>query len=121
MATELVERARVAMYSTISTPDRRSARRPTPAARALKLVVESYPFTPDPFPTVICFQSNGICSATPKAPHFIYRAGHPGAGLAGPGWPTCNSLFAYPAQSDYSGVRACPLRVISGARRCGWD
>ncbi|HEX2912758.1 MAG TPA: aminotransferase class V-fold PLP-dependent enzyme [Chloroflexia bacterium] len=132
--TSLVEQARdyvlkyfnasPAEYEVIFTPN---------ASGALKLVGESYPFGPgDNY--LLTFDNhnsvNGIreFARTGGAKVTYLPVNLPdlrvnpldlinGLGLARPG---SNSLFAYPAQSNFSGVQH-PLEWISLAQSRGWD
>ncbi|MGB4593006.1 MAG: aminotransferase class V-fold PLP-dependent enzyme [Coriobacteriia bacterium] len=134
-ATALVERAREAVlahfnadpaeYEVIFTPN---------ASGALKLIGESYPFCPDAVYLLAYDNHNSVNGIR----EFARRAGatvvyvpvrHPDLRLDGdlinraldedlpPG--QCG-LFAYPAQSNFSGVQH-PLEWVERARSRGWD
>ncbi len=103
------------------------------ASHALKLVGESYPFGPgDPF--LLTFDNhnsvNGIREfARGRGAHAVYVPLAPpdlrvdedalARHLAG-ARPGGHNLFAYPAQSNFSGVQH-PLEWIARAQEQGWD
>jgi molybdenum cofactor sulfurtransferase len=132
--TDLSEEARAAVlaffnaspddYAVIFTPN---------ASGAIKLVGEAYPFAPGGRYLLTSDNHNSVNGirefarargasfdyAPVVAPHMrldrrrladLLAAAHPGA----------NNLFAFPAQSNYSGVQH-PLEVIAQARERGWD
>jgi selenocysteine lyase/cysteine desulfurase len=103
------------------------------ASQALKLVGEAYPFD-DGGQFLLTFDNhnsvNGIREfARARGAHTTYVPIHPpdmrcppGAverALAGRG-PGAGHLFAYPAQSNFSGVQH-PLEWIAAAHQHGWD
>lgn len=132
--TKLVEHARRAVlnffagdpqeYAVIFTPN---------ASGALKLVGESYPFTSESR-YLVAFDNhnsvNGIrefarahgaqVTYVPTvAPDLRLDARAVGAQLAGAHRNAAN-LFAYPAQSNFSGVQH-PLEWVAEAQALGWD
>ena len=111
-------------YAVIFTPN---------ASGALKLVGEAYPFAPDGH-YLLTFDNhnsvNGIREfARRKGAPFTYvpvvapdlridmAALETGLAQARPG---AANLFAFPAQSNFSGVKH-PLQLIAKARERGWD
>ncbi|MFI1912945.1 aminotransferase class V-fold PLP-dependent enzyme [Nocardia sp. NPDC020380] len=132
-ATELTERARAAVldffhaapeeYRVIFTPN---------ATGALKLVGESYPFTPDGRFTLTYDNHNSVngireyarAAGTAAAyvpvttPELRVDEAELHAAWAAPA--TGPKLFAYPAQSNFSGVQH-PLEWITQAQARGWD
>jgi selenocysteine lyase/cysteine desulfurase len=132
-ATEWVERARAAVldffnaspaeYDVIFTPN---------ASGALRLVGEAYPFGPDSRFVLSLDNHNSVNGirefARAKGARFTYvlttppeirldrkllfkLLDRPGAG---------HNLFAYPAQSNFTGVQH-PLELIAEAQQRGWD
>jgi molybdenum cofactor sulfurtransferase len=137
LATELVEaaRARVLDYFR-ADPDEYVAIFTANASQALKLVGESYPFEPgDRF--LLTYDNhnsvNGIrefdrlhgaeTTYVPLGPELRVEASAVARelerGPASPGGPR-HGLFAYPAQSNFSGVQH-PLDWIVRAQELGWD
>jgi selenocysteine lyase/cysteine desulfurase len=101
------------------------------ATAAVKLVAESYPFTPNGAYALSADNHNSVNGVR----EFARRAGAPvaylpldselrltGAAdrLAELGNRAGAKLFAFPAQSNFSGVRH-PLELIDIAHRCGFD
>jgi len=133
-ATDLVEEARSAVLSYFgASPDEYAVIFTPNASGALKLVGESYPFgrgghlllTTDNHNSV-----NGIREFARAAgavtvyapltvPDLHIDEGRLLALLDGPG-KAWHRLFAYPAQSNFSGVQH-PLSWIDEARARGWD
>jgi len=128
-ATEIVERARADVldffgadrteYTVVFTAN---------ATAAIKLVAESYPFVPGSRFTLLADNHNSVNGirlyATRAGAETIYlpldadlrhdrATAIPRAGEAA-------SLFAFPAQSNFSGVRH-PLELIDEARALGYD
>jgi selenocysteine lyase/cysteine desulfurase len=133
-ATELVERTRRHVLSFFNaSPDEYCVIFTGNASHALKLVGESYPFAPDR-PFLLTFDNhnsvNGIrefarahgaeTTYIPVVPPDLrvhaseVDAALRAAGAGGAG------LFAYPAQSNFSGVQH-DLTWIAAARAHGWD
>jgi molybdenum cofactor sulfurtransferase len=132
--TELVEQARAFILEYFhASPDEYAAIFTLNASGALKLVGESYPFTPEGR-YLLTFDNhnsvNGIREfARAKGAAIVYLPMTPPdlrvdeallfeqldqAGARG------HSLFSYPAQSNFSGVQH-PLEWIERARERGWD
>lgn len=133
-ATELVERCRQRVLEFFrASPDEYLVIFTANASHALKLVGESYPFEPgDEF--LLTYDNhnsvNGIrefdrahgahTTYIPVAPPEMRvdeAALHRSLARARPGR---HNLFAYPAQSNFSGVQH-PLEWIADARAGGWD
>ncbi len=135
-STGLMERARAAVLRFLNaSPDEYFAIFTANASGALKLAGESYPFgvgnqyllTVDNHNSV-----NGIREfARAKGARISYAPLNPrdlrvdrarlGKLLAGPrGRAKPEGLFAYPAQSNFSGVQH-PLELIEEAHASGWD
>lgn len=132
--TELIERARrhVLEYFNAS-PEEYVAIFTANASQALKLVGESYPFEPgDRF--LLTFDNhnsvNGIreydraCGAettyVPVVPPELLCDGDVLDEQLARARPEGHNLFAYPAQSNFSGVQH-PLEWIARAQEQGWD
>jgi molybdenum cofactor sulfurtransferase len=132
--TDLVEQARAYVlkffnaspqeYYVIFTPN---------ASGALKLVGESYPFSPGDHYALLADNHNSVNGireyAMAKGANLSYipltqpelRADMERlASILAQARPGQNNLFAYPAQSNYSGVKH-PLEWIARAREKGWD
>lgn len=133
-ATILVERARAAVLRYFNAPESEYACIFTPnATGALRLVGESYPFTPgnrflatfDNHNSVNGIRefahAKGAESAyVPlEAPDLRVADGLLERYLDAPG-EDGHSLFAFPAQSNFSGVKH-PLEWIEAAHDRGWD
>jgi selenocysteine lyase/cysteine desulfurase len=111
-------------YVAIFTPN---------ATAALKLVAESYPFSPGSRLLLTTDNHNSVNGVREFAVNRGARVEYAGltfpelrldrkdlAGrLAHPG-PDAPKLFAFPAQSNFSGVKH-PLELIAEARSLGWD
>ena len=132
--TELVEEARTSVLHFFNAPEDEYAAIFTPnATGALRLVGEAYPFRPgDRF--LLSFDNhnsvNGIrefarahgadATYVPSvAPELRVDASELARYLTGTGGEHHN-LFAYPAQSNFSGVQH-PLEWIEQAHAYGWD
>ena len=132
-ATELVERARAYVLDYFgASPDEYAVVFTANASTALKLVGEAYPFAPGGC-YMLTFDNhnsvNGIREfARARGAAIRYLPVRPpdlrvdeatlNAALAEPAGP--NSLFAYPAQSNFSGVQH-PLEWVARAQEAGWD
>jgi molybdenum cofactor sulfurtransferase len=133
-ATVLVERARAAVLRYFNAPESDYACIFTPnATGALRLVGEAYPFGPDDrfLATFDNHNSvNGIREfARAKGAHTAYvPLEAPDLRVADglleryldDAAPGGHNLFAYPAQSNFSGVKH-PLEWIASAQARGWD
>lgn len=132
--TERVERARRHVLEFFNAPPDEYVVIFTPnASGALKLVGESYPFAPDgrfALSTDDHNSVNGIrefARARGAAVDYVPLT-RPDLrlDLAALGTilqranPAAHNLFAFPAQSNYSGVKH-PLALIAQAREAGWD
>jgi molybdenum cofactor sulfurtransferase len=134
IATDLVERARAAVLAFFrASPDEYVAVFTANASAALKLVGEAYPFGPGGR-LLLTFDNhnsvNGIrefARARGAALRYLPNR-RPGlrvdedelrAELA-QGSPAAPRLFAYPAQSNFTGTQH-PLEWIGLARERGWD
>ena len=131
-ATALVERARAAVLRYFGAPESEYACIFTPnATGALRLVGEAYPFGPhDRF--LATFDNHNSVNGIREFAR-AKRARTDYVPLEGPDLrvadgvleryldaPARNKLFAYPAQSNFSGVKH-PLEWIELARERGWD
>jgi selenocysteine lyase/cysteine desulfurase len=133
-ATELVERARAHVLDYFrASPDEYAVVFTANASAALKLVGEAYPFAPGGR-YMLTFDNhnsvNGIRefarargAATTYLPVLppdlrVDAAALDGALAATPAG--ANNLFAYPAQSNFSGVQH-PLAWVARAQEAGWD
>ena len=127
-ATEIVDRARIAVldffgadrseYTVVFSAN---------ATAAIKLVAESYPFAPGSRFTLLADNHNSVNGIR----EFAGRAGAETTYLPIdadlrhdrstpiPHAGTSPSLFAFPAQSNFSGVRH-PLSLVDEARRLGY-
>ena len=131
--TGLVEDARRAVLAWFGADDRYTAVFTQNATAALKHVGESYPFAPGGR-YLLTFDNhnsvNGIREfAHAKGATVVYapltapelridrqRLGECFAGAS----RSADNLFAYPAQSNFSGVRH-PLELVDDAHALGWD
>jgi molybdenum cofactor sulfurtransferase len=133
-ATVLVERARAAVLRHFGAPEREYACVFTPnATGALRLVGEAYPFEPrgrflatsDNHNSVNGLRELARAKGAPtayvplEAPELRVRDDVLERHLDGADARRHN-LFAYPAQSNFSGVKH-PLEWIAVAQRRGWD
>ena len=132
--TGLVERTRAYVLKFFNAdPEEYTAVFTANASAALKLVGESYPFTPESH-YLLSFDNhnsvNGIREfARSKGARVTYLpmempnlnidreklSGH-----LSDAQPGANNLFAYTAQSNFSGVKH-PLEFIAQAQAAGWD
>ncbi len=133
-ATELVEAARDAVHRFFGAPDDEyDVVFTANASGALKLVGESYPFGPGSCYLVSYDNHNSVNGirefARRGGADVVYVPVQPGdlrldaeavhRGLARP--TSCpDKLFAYPAQSNFSGVHH-PLEWVDEARSAGWQ
>ena len=132
-ATELVERARTAVLRYFNASDEYCVVFTPNATGALKLVGEAYPFEPGSRFLLTSDNHNSVnglrefaraSGATttylPSTPPSLrVDDGQLEAGLR-QGDNTRNNLFAFPAQSNFSGVQH-PLDWIAAAQSAGWD
>lgn len=133
-ATRLIERAREAVLEYFNAPpEEYEVIFTANASGALKLVGEAYPFTPESC-YLVSYDNhnsvNGIREFARRAgaqvtyvpvrnPELRLDAGLIERGLAC-AKPGSHNLFAYPAQSNFSGVQH-PLEWIERAHTLGWD
>ena len=133
-ATHLVEAAREAVFAYFNaSPDEYEVIFTANASGALKLVGESYPFTPESCYLVSYDNHNSVNGIR----EFARRKGatvtyvpvrNPDLRLDEElierglecARPDTDNLFAYPAQSNFSGVQH-PLELIAEAQSRGWD
>ncbi len=132
--TELVEKARRAVLSYFrASPDEYEAIFTANASGALKLVGESYPFGPGSRFLLTYDNHNSVNGirefARDKGARFEYvPITDPDLRIDGTALlnalesaqPGSHNLFAYPAQSNFSGVQHS-LEWIEQARERGWD
>ena len=132
--TDLVERARAAVLNYFKTSEKDYVVVFTPnASGALKLVGESYPFEPGGHFALCADDHNSVNGirefarargaevsyaplTTPELRLDIDRLDT----ILDSADPHAGNLFAFPAQSNYSGVKH-PLELIEHARNKGWD
>lgn len=134
-ATELVERTRARILRFFhASPDEYAVVFTANASHALKLVGESYPFAPGGQLLLTWDNHNSVNGIREFArargaairyvpvrpPEMRTAADDLDAALAGPDGSSAGRLFAYPAQSNFSGVQH-PLEWIDVARDRGWD
>jgi len=127
-ATEIVEAARRDVLDFFGAdPDVYAVAFTANASAALKLVGEAYPFGAGS--RFVLLQDNhnsvhGIRSfAEAKGAEVLYLDLDRGLRMAGAELPSSGggpSLFAYPAQSNFSGVQH-PLELVRAARDAGYD
>jgi len=131
--TQLVEGTRRAVLDWFNAGDRYTAIFTLNATGALKHVAECYPFGPGARLLMTADNHNSVngirefarCkgASVEYAPltypelRIEISALHDGLNAAEPGAP---NLFAFPAQSNFSGVRH-PLELVTEARAKGWD
>lgn len=130
-ATTLVEEARRAVLDYFEADDRYTAIFTLNASGALKLVGEAFPFSPDGG-LLLTFDNhnsvNGLreFASARRAPVSYIPLTLPElrldlasmrAQLATPS--TASRLFAFPAQSNFSGVKH-PLSIVAEAQAAGW-
>lgn len=132
-ATALVERTRAAVLRYFNATGRYTCVFTLNASNALKLVAEAYPFAPGGRLLLSTDNHNSVngirefASARGAAVDYApltrpeLRLDLPAteALLAQPG-ATAPKLFAFPAQSNFSGVKH-PLSLIQTAHAAGWD
>jgi len=132
-ATDLVERTRAAVLRYFSATGRYTCVFALNASNALKLVAEAYPFAPGGRLLLSTDNHNSVNGirefATAKGASFDYApltrpelrldlaATEALLAKADPG---AANLFAFPAQSNFSGVKH-PLSLIETAHAKGWD
>jgi selenocysteine lyase/cysteine desulfurase len=134
-STRLTEEARLAVLAFFhASPDEYVAIFTANASGALKLVGESYPFAPEGHFLLLFDNHNSVNGirefAHAKGARVTYVPVLPpdlradGAALMAHLAPRqragCPRLFAYPAQSNFSGVQH-PLGWIARAQADGWD
>ncbi len=133
-STELADRARAAILSFVgASPDEYTVVFTANASAALKLVGESFPFSDRSRLLLTADNHNSVNGIREFAragqaevtylPLALPELRHDGAAVLAaldraPGG--ARHLFAYPAQSNYSGVRH-PLDWIAAAHARGWD
>lgn len=132
--TRMVEQARAAVLAYFNAaPDEYAVIFTSNASGALKLVGEAYPFQPGG-QFLLTFDNhnsvNGIREfARAKGATYSYAPVLPPdlridaarlAVLLAQGYPAAHRLFAYPAQSNFSGVQH-GLEWIARAQEQGWD
>ena len=132
-ATELLERARTAVLRYFNASDEYSVVFTPNATGALKLVGESYPFDPGSRYLLTSDNHNSVNGIREFAraagakttylpstlPSLRVDESQLEAGLRRAEGGRAN-LFAYPAQSNFSGVQH-PLEWIAVAQSAGWD
>lgn len=134
LATELVEQARRHVLSFFNaSPDDYVVIFTANASQALKLIGESYPFGPGKR-FVLTFDNhnsvNGIrefaraagaeITYVPVVPPDLRVEASTVTSAIEPGGRPEPGLFAFPAQSNFSGVQH-DLSWIAAAQSCGWD
>jgi molybdenum cofactor sulfurtransferase len=133
-ATELVERTRAAVLSFFNAPPDEYALVFTPnASGALRLVGEAYPFAPGGDLLLSCDNHNSVNGirefARAGGVRHSYAPLTPGElrldegrleELLGAARPDARRLFAFPAQSNFSGAQHS-LEWIARAQARGWD
>ena len=132
-ATHLVERARRAVLDWFNARDEYTAVFTLNATGALKHVGESYPFSPGGQLLLTADNHNSVngirefatsrgasvCYAPVTAPELRIDMSRLESLWAAAGAGGCN-LFAFPAQSNFSGVKH-PLELVAQAQARGWD
>ena len=130
LSTETIDRARARVLSFLDAdPSAYTVCFTANATAAIKLVAESYPFAADRG-LVLCADNhnsvNGIREYARRARAPVaYLALQPDLRLADPvaalsAHAAGAGLFAFPAQSNFSGVRH-PLSLVREAKRLGYD
>ncbi|MGE5178169.1 MAG: aminotransferase class V-fold PLP-dependent enzyme [Bacteroidota bacterium] len=133
-ATDRVEAARARVLRFFhATPDDYLVVFTANASGALKLVGESYPFAPGGRYVLTVDNHNSVNGirefARARGADVTYapirmpdlRIDRPALrALLAQGEPGAANLFAYPAQSNFSGVQH-PLELVEEARAAGWD
>jgi len=130
--TRAVERARAAVLACFNATGRYTAVFTLNASGALKLVGESYPFGPGGRFLVLADNHNSVNGvrefARAKGSDVDYapltvpelRVDHPALiAVLDQGDRSRANLFAFPAQSNFSGVKH-PLSLIGAAQERGW-
>ncbi len=132
--TDLVEETRTAVMQHFNaSPDEYIAIFTPNASGALKLIGEAYPFTPDSHYLLAYDNHNSVNGirefARAQGAKFTYAPltipdlrmdDEAVTQLLETAVPTHNNLFAYPAQSNFSGVKHS-LDWVSKAQALGWD
>jgi selenocysteine lyase/cysteine desulfurase len=132
--TELVVQTRSAVLDFFNTTEDDYVVVFTPnASGALKLVGESYPFTANSHFALCADDHNSVngirefarargakVSYSPLISPELRMDLHRLDTILASADPNANNLFAFPAQSNYSGVKH-PLTLIERARDKGWD
>lgn len=132
--TELVERARAyVLHYFNTTAEEYVVIFTANASAALKLVGESYPFDPSGRFVLSADDHNSVngirefarargaaVTYAPLTPHDLRLDKVQLDGILAQVNPQAQNLFAFPAQSNYSGVKH-PLTLIAEARAQGWD
>jgi molybdenum cofactor sulfurtransferase len=133
--TTLVEESRRAVLDWFNaSPDDYTAVFTANATGALKLVGESYPFAPEGRLLLTADNHNSVNGIREFArakgveteyvpltmPELRLDLDEVRAGLQGRPWGEPRRLFAFPAQSNFTGVRH-PLELIELAHSRGWD
>jgi selenocysteine lyase/cysteine desulfurase len=127
-ATDIVEAARRDVLSFFGAdPDVYTVAFTAKASAALKLVGEAYPFGAGSRFTLLQDNHNSVhgirAYAEAKGAEVTYLPLDAGLRRASSGLPPVGdgpSLFAYPAQSNFSGVQH-PLELVREARAAGYD
>ncbi len=133
-STRLVEQARAAVLDFFrASPDEYEVVFTANASGALKLVGEAYPFTPESCYLVSYDNHNSVNGIREFARHKGAQVTYVpvrnpdlrlDADLIRRGLtcakPDSDNLFAYPAQSNFSGVQH-PLEWVAEAQDAGWD
>ncbi len=131
-ATRAVERARASVLAYFNGTDNYTAVFTLNASGALKLVGESYPFCPGGRLLLTADNHNSVNGirefASAKGSSVAYAPlGVPDLRIAQPELTalldaadrSCANLFAFPAQSNFSGVKH-PLALVDAAQERGW-
>jgi selenocysteine lyase/cysteine desulfurase len=134
-ATDLAEGARRAVLAHFNAPpEEYSAVFTLNASGAIKLVGEAYPFAPGSTCLLTADNHNSVNGLRELArargarpayvdvglPHLTVPEADLRRRLEAPAAPGAPRLFAYPAQSNFSGVQH-PLEWVPRARALGWD
>ena len=131
--TSLVEQARRAVLTWFNASNLYTAIFTQNATAALKLVGESYPFAPGGCYLLTSDNHNSVngirefvrakgasvAYAPLTAPELRIDRERLGE-LFAKADPSADNLFAYPAQSNFSGVKH-PLELVNEAHAAGWD
>ncbi len=132
-STDAVERARAAVLAYFNATGRYTAIFTPNASGALKLVGESYPFEPGGRLLMTADNHNSVnglrefarakgadVDYAPLAAPELRIDVAPLAARLDAADPRRPNLFAFPAQSNFSGVKH-PLELVDAARERGWD